>query len=55
MGKGIIKIKDLSPQAQENYNRFFSAMVNAKSDEERKKIVEDRKKEVISKLKLKGN
>lgn len=48
--RNIIKIKDLSPKAQKNYNEFFQKMVNAQSEDEREKIVEDRKKEVIGKL-----
>ena len=47
-----IKIKDFlkSKKAQKNYNDFFQKMVNAQSEDERNQIVEDRKKEVISKL-----
>jgi len=49
----IIKIKDFlkSKKAQENYNNFFQRMVNAKSEDEREQIVEDRKKKVLEKLK----
>lgn len=49
-----IKIKDLlkSKKAQKNYDDFFNKMVNAQSEDEREQIVEDRKKEVIDKLKM---
>lgn len=52
-----IKIKDLlkTKKEQENYNNFFQKMVNAQSEDERKQIVEDRKKEVIDKLKVQSN
>ena len=47
---GTIKIKDLSPEMQKNYNAFFEKMKNAESEDERNQIVEERKKKVISKL-----
>ena len=42
-----IKVKDLSPEGQE----FYKKLMNAKTQEEGDRIVEERKKEVISGLK----
>ena len=47
--KKVIKVKDMPPEWQKNYNKFYQAMVNA-SEEERHQIVEDRKKKVIEKI-----
>ena len=48
---GEIKIKDLSPEAQKNYNIFFQKMIDAKSEDEKNFIVEEQKKKAIDRLK----
>lgn len=48
--KKAIKVKDMPPEWQKNYNAFYQTMVNAKSEKERHQIVEDRKKKVIEKI-----
>jgi len=47
--KQVIKVKDMPPEWQKNYNAFYQKMVNA-TEEERHQIVEDRKKKVIEKI-----